>query len=381
VPKYPYADLQEFRQRIRTVNPHFERFRKSSLHSLLTVLESNNGTADAVTSALNALPEAEARKYANALRYLRWTYPGLPTYLGTDVRALRDRVIANATDAQIQAELDRLPVALAIKYEQALRRLVKKRRALEYFGLESFTPAYNGSLSVDTSNNSRVGYTTKHFHATARVYAIVPEGVDYDLGFIQICEDRESIHIYEHDELDTRWEMQGRFPKSDSSSDANIPWYHVGVGHACSHHTARKDHEPARRETYELDDNFNNCTIGARLTYKKGGVEKRTHLKAIRRKQSFRAWFAVKRSRGTKYRLLKEVFYGFDFQIDCQTQHGRLATTQTDTPVNIVQTTPAAGATLPPAALTGPTMNGGQKLNVYAKNWRKCDISQEINLA
>jgi hypothetical protein len=378
LPRYQNADMTRFLSRVTAVNDHFERWIASSLRPLINILEDNNGTAVDVANAVNAVPQEKKQKYLRAIRYLLWTYPGLTTYLGNDVAALRT-VVTNelSTDAQIQAELDQVPAATASNFEQALIHLVQLRPGVEYIGLEGFAAVYNGVLTSQSNHNGTISYTTPHFHATAQTYSVVPAGVGYDLGFIQACEAKACIHTYSDENLNTRWKLQGAaFPISDSSSVHNIPFYHVGIGFACTHHTARRNHQLGRHETYDLDDNFNNNAANTILNYRKGLNDRQSRLRRIRRQQDFRAWFAVKRATQNAYRLLREVTYGFDFTIDItHTQHA-ITTTRTAIPVLIGETAP--GGPLPNAALNPPIMNGNEVLKVYVNHHHHCNINQTI---
>lgn len=72
-----YARLNDFMQRVRAANAHFERVRNSSLHALIDILKSATGSAAQVENALAALSLQKTLKYKAALYFLQGTYPGL----------------------------------------------------------------------------------------------------------------------------------------------------------------------------------------------------------------------------------------------------------------------------------------------------------------
>lgn len=293
-----------------------------------------------------------------------------------------DALIDELPDAQLQAYLNGLSVEKAKRHAKALRRMVRERPGVEYIGLESFSAAYTGHTSVDLSgwNNNSVRYTTKHFHATATTYAIVPSTARYDIGFIQTCEARRQVQTYRDDGLNTRWEAAHAFPLSDSSSNGNVPWYHVGRGNNCANQTAERAAILAEQETFELDDNFNQIGSNARLAYVKGGQQARTPIARIRRQQTFRMWFAVKRTNSSTYRLLKMADYGFDLAIGFKYTGGYPGATLQERVVNIASSDPGPDAGLPRHALSPPTTNGVDRLNVYVGDQFKCSIQQNIVL-
>ncbi len=75
-----YANIQNFMQRARAVNSHFEWVKTSSLRPLINVLNDVNGSLQQVRNALTALLPAKSVKYKTALYYLLGTYPGLSAY-------------------------------------------------------------------------------------------------------------------------------------------------------------------------------------------------------------------------------------------------------------------------------------------------------------
>jgi hypothetical protein len=73
------TEIAQFKALVKTANSHFERFKQSSLHNLMSlVTTAPYPTAATVRSAIEALPDAKReKKYSGALTYLRINYPGL----------------------------------------------------------------------------------------------------------------------------------------------------------------------------------------------------------------------------------------------------------------------------------------------------------------
>ena len=71
------VEMTEFERRLKAKNPNFERFFKSSLHSLIALLKTSSPTKTAVQAELDRIPDKKDTKYANALGYLRRKFPGL----------------------------------------------------------------------------------------------------------------------------------------------------------------------------------------------------------------------------------------------------------------------------------------------------------------
>ncbi len=381
--KYPKAEFDVFMSRVRTANPTFGRFQKSTLSPVLAILESDSGSASNLEKAVAALPEETRSKYREALRYLKWTYPGSDRYLGSDAETLRSLLTSATAGAQaIQTVLDAMSVPTARKYESALKKLMSDRSDVYYVGVESFDTRFTGTSVAGTDTvNDRIWYTSRHFHATAVTYSVVPANTQFEIGFIQICSAKTLDHRYLNDGLETRWQMPGGYPKSDSSDESNIPWYHVGNGVFCSNLTAARNHTLQQQETFELDDNFNNNSARRRLYYLKGGSNQSSLLKSIVRKQSFVAWFAVRRKNSTAYRLLRRVEYGFDFRVAVQHFGNQTIASMEEANVPIVESVPNAADALPAEALSGPITNDGEQLGVFLNGAWFCPINQTISLA
>lgn len=75
-----YQKIQKFMDLAKGANPTFERVRKSSLRPLINILNSNNGNAQQVRTALTGIASVKANKYKKALYYLLRTYPDLAQY-------------------------------------------------------------------------------------------------------------------------------------------------------------------------------------------------------------------------------------------------------------------------------------------------------------
>lgn len=75
------TEIAEFERLVNAANTHFERFRRSSLHTLLGLLKTKPlPSSDAVKQAVAAIPENKKdQKYRAAINYLRKNYPGLDT--------------------------------------------------------------------------------------------------------------------------------------------------------------------------------------------------------------------------------------------------------------------------------------------------------------
>ena len=71
------VEMTEFERRLKAKNPNFERFIKSSLHSLIALLKTPNPTKAAVQAELDRIPDKKEGKYSDALGYLRRKFPGL----------------------------------------------------------------------------------------------------------------------------------------------------------------------------------------------------------------------------------------------------------------------------------------------------------------
>ncbi len=79
MPKYNADHMKEFMKRARWSNDHFEKWKNSSLHALIAVLNSDDGSALKVQTALLTIPQGKIVKYKDAFYYLLQTYPGLPS--------------------------------------------------------------------------------------------------------------------------------------------------------------------------------------------------------------------------------------------------------------------------------------------------------------
>jgi hypothetical protein len=77
MPQYKKADYDTFMQKVRQANSHYERFRESSLHHLIQLLNSPTTRAAEVNTELSQLSHKKQTKYKDALDHLRRTYPGL----------------------------------------------------------------------------------------------------------------------------------------------------------------------------------------------------------------------------------------------------------------------------------------------------------------
>ena len=73
------TEKTEFQRRVTVANSHFERFRTSSLHALMTLLNTVPlPSADAVRAGIAAIPaNKKDAKYRSAIDYLRINYPGV----------------------------------------------------------------------------------------------------------------------------------------------------------------------------------------------------------------------------------------------------------------------------------------------------------------
>ena len=71
-------DINEFMRRVRAANPHYERFKSSSLHTLVDVLKRPPiPDINSVQRELAHLPAESLTKYSSALEYMKNTVQGL----------------------------------------------------------------------------------------------------------------------------------------------------------------------------------------------------------------------------------------------------------------------------------------------------------------
>ena len=81
-------DINEFMRRVRAANPHYERFKSSSLHTLVDVLKRPPiPDINSVQRELAHLPAESLTKYSSALEYMKNTVQGLKS---DDQKAHRD---------------------------------------------------------------------------------------------------------------------------------------------------------------------------------------------------------------------------------------------------------------------------------------------------
>lgn len=291
--------------------------------------------------------EIEAYKYNLAM-----AKSGAQSYLdNTPLKGLTTVLSKNTIDnAEVQEQLDLLSVSDAKKYETVLAYLFKENRDVYYIGVESYTAAYTGSnqASYRPSNANQVSYTTKHFHATAKIYAQTPVNKKFDIGFSQVCTSRPYCRaIYTDDNLSARWLNSTGFPCSDAAS-GSTPFYFVGSGVNCTHNTADRNIALSGSVTYEMDDNFQNNSFTQRFSYKKGGLNKQTNLSQIKREQYFTAWVVYRPAGSGAYKLLRESKWGINATVDVDNSSG--SASYADTNINIVTSTPSVGSTLTPVA-------------------------------
>lgn len=119
------ANANEFERLLRERNTHFERFKESSMHSLLALLKTPNPSLDAVKAELDRIPDKKNNKYAAALHYLRKHFPGLDVVVKG---GLRLQGFAGIVDEQ--SRINRAVLAMSRCYEvvqmcqKALTRVV-----------------------------------------------------------------------------------------------------------------------------------------------------------------------------------------------------------------------------------------------------------------
>lgn len=66
----------QFMNLVHAANPHYERFKDSSLHNLVQMLQNDTSAANIATE-IDRIPPDKQRKYDRALTHLRSTFPGL----------------------------------------------------------------------------------------------------------------------------------------------------------------------------------------------------------------------------------------------------------------------------------------------------------------
>ncbi|MCP4015040.1 MAG: hypothetical protein GY735_02845, partial [Delftia sp.] len=252
----------------------------------------------------------------NKFKYLYIEKTHRSSQLPYNLRALQTVLDNPHTDAQVHAALNKLTVTEAKKYKDAIQYLVSYKPNLEYVGLEYYHAAYEGVTRTGqiTDDREYLRYKSKILRATAKIFSITPCSVAYDRGFIQLCTSINCKNTYTDDLLDTRYEIPGTFPISDSSSINHIPWYYVGVGNNCTYPTAHRRLPLLPTETYEFTDNISD-EIPIMLHYTKSNTNKITFIEEVTCREMFYVWFAYRRTASLPYRILTAMTYGFDFTI------------------------------------------------------------------
>src|SRR5215510_10086406 len=74
MPKYPDTDFAQFLGFVKQANSHFERFKDSALHPLITQLKHATCTPDKVRTLVGMIPDDKKTKYKAALDYLQKSY-------------------------------------------------------------------------------------------------------------------------------------------------------------------------------------------------------------------------------------------------------------------------------------------------------------------
>lgn len=275
------------------------------------------------------------------------------------------------TTAALQTELDKIPIAKAKKYKDALKILIDDYEDVCYTAVEEFTTKeiakpLNANVAVADPNwgtwgpqNKRSGsvaWNSALFDLKARVFQIAPaEKPDrWEIGFVQHCTKKSNQSTYTNGDNVDQHPITAP-PWCDTEIEANSPWYTKGPhnGQTAWKVLVAGIHE---RVSLGMDDAF----VSRKHPYlavKAGGLVTAATITKVSCEQAFTTWLCRRFPTGNPVGmlLLKKVSYTIkgDIKVGTNGASGsssvKIGTTETPT---ILATLPATSAN---------TMNGNER--------------------
>lgn len=243
----------------------------------------------------------------------------------------------NFTTAQLQEELDKLPVDKAKKYKDALKILVDDYADVCYTGVEDFKPReVSRPINVRVQPNNtdwkwgnpqvssgKVMWNSALFDLKAKVYQIVPTpGNRFEIGFVQHCTRKENKGTYSDNGVVSDHPTQPP-PWGDTGQNSTPPWYTSGMHNGQLAYA--KMAAGINTVDYGMDDSFDDR--GHPYTSLKSGnptVVAGSKLNSLDCAQDFTTWLVRNDSTTGTKRLLRKVSYSITgkFTVGAQNQVG-----------------------------------------------------------
>jgi hypothetical protein len=263
--------------------------------------------------------------------------------------------------------LNALPLAEAQRYASAISKLAESYPLLIYCGVESFKATANssnvqGTLAGTTDSDRKLRYSSATMNVDASCFVISAANV-YELGLVQYCTEKRDIALYSGGS-----KMQdahtGTFPVGDSSSESSAPWYHKGTqpGRANPTYLLLGKNAGVNRRLHLDDDFVNNFHFYKPQRSFNPALTVAETLTSIARKQAFKTWLVLRRQVSGKEWVLCEVSYYVEVAVDRKGNSFQVASTATATPVS----TPAPGFARPVVAAN--VMNGMSEWRYFEPN-------------
>ena len=293
--------------------------------------------------------------------YMKNTLSGLTTALSED----------NIVNEDVQKELLQISVKDATTNKACLKYLVKENKAVEYIGV-TVTSEYTGDESINFESPS-AEYKSKVLSGRATTYAIIPEGVNFDIGYINLVA-TSTTDKWSYDDTDVNVRTApDNLPMSARAANNTKPFFAVGVPDGRENVAARKQTQLATNAVFDMG--FNTKRLAPLSISVKTDEQSNSHgLAKVEQELGFDLYFAYKRSAGSTWRLLNKTTYGFKFSYpnitseESNDENDVLVWSSgnvTSSNPQIVSSTPDPTAGLPSAATEDAYFQVGKKTFAY----------------
>lgn len=249
------------------------------------------------------------------------------------------------------------------------------------FILEKFAATTAGLLRLESQTPGKVNLKSKSLEVRATLKYRFDEGVDFYVGFVQICTANAQVNHYGAG-VEQRWEFK-QVPVSDSANAGERPWYgdrdEAFIG-GLRRLLIKGPNEALLSKQFNMSDFFRPGI--AKFEALPNGAAGPNQLSRITRDQSFRLWFvsvkAKEQNQLASYTRLAQVDWRCEYDVTVA-HAGTVATIAVVTDSLTVAT--KQGHTMDPlhtAAFTAPTANDNQKLRRYVNGVKTNTIVARI---
>jgi hypothetical protein len=274
------------------------------------------------------------------------------------------------TTAELQEELDKIPVKKAQKYRQALKMLVDDYVDVCYTGVDEFKGrAVARPMNVRVSplavnwgfwgpaqtNSGYVEWDSAQFVLEARVFQIVPVSANrWEIGFVQLCDRKDNNSRYTDGAVVNQHPAPAP-PWCDTANPTNHPWYTKGNHNGRTAWAALAAGE--NTVDYGMDDSFDDrkhpyTSVNA------AGVVAGSRITEIKCEQKFDTWLCRFDTILQTRLLLKKISYIIKGEAAIKANDQVSGANTSVKMIGNVET-PAHNATLP--VYNAQTMNTGER--------------------